>query len=228
MTAQAATRYVPGKNPDQDGFFGPHGGCFVPESLKSVLGEIVKAYEKYREDPDFRKELAYYLANYSGRLTPLFLAENLTRSLGGAKIYLKREDLNHLGAHKMNNCLGKILLAKRMGKTEVIAETGAGQHGVATAAAAALMGMSCKIFMGEIDVKRQQPNVLRMDMMGSKVIPVTSGNAGLKEAVDEAIMYLVKNPGTFYLIGSAVGPHPYPVTRHIILTQTPRIPDARS
>ncbi|MDR2055325.1 MAG: tryptophan synthase subunit beta [Desulfovibrio sp.] len=211
MTAHTATPCVPGENPDQEGFFGPHGGCFVPESLKPVLGEIARAYDKYREDPDFRKELAYYLAGYSGRQTPLFLAENLTRSLGGAKIYLKREDLNHLGAHKMNNCLGQILLAKRMGKTEVIAETGAGQHGVATAAVAALMGMSCKIFMGEIDVKRQQPNVLRMDMMGSEVIPVTTGNAGLKEAVDEAIMYLVKNPGTFYLIGSAVGPHPYPL-----------------
>jgi tryptophan synthase beta chain len=202
---------VPGKNPDQEGFFGPYGGCFVPEALKPVLGEIAEAYEKYREDADFQKELAYYLTSYSGRETPLFFAENLTKSLGGAKIYLKREDLNHLGAHKMNNCLGQILLARRMGKTEVIAETGAGQHGVATAAVAALMGMSCKIFMGKIDVKRQQPNVLRMHMMGSEVISVTAGNAGLKEAVDEAIMYLVHNPDTFYLIGSAVGPHPYPL-----------------
>ena len=221
MAAQTSTQatnmtkpennFVPGSNPSREGFFGQHGGCYVPDGLKPVLQEVADAYEKYRDEPAFVQEFAYYLKNYCGRETPFYFAENLTRKLGGAKIYLKREDLSHLGAHKLNNCLGQVLLAKRMGKTEIIAETGAGQHGVAVAAVAALMGISCKVFMGEVDVRRQQPNVIRMQMMNAEVITVTSGNAGLKEAVDEAIMYLVDNPKTFYLIGSAVGPHPYPL-----------------
>lgn len=212
VTTDSETKaFTPGSDPSKEGFFGAHGGCYVPDSLKPILQETADAYEKYKADPAFIQELNHYLTTYSGRQTPLFFSENLTRAVGGAKIYLKREDLNHLGAHKLNNCLGQILLAKRMGKTEIIAETGAGQHGVAAAAVAALMGMKCKVFMGEVDVKRQQPNVIRMEMMGAEVVSVTSGYAGLKEAVDEAIMYLMNNPETFYLIGSAVGPHPYPL-----------------
>jgi len=193
------------------GFFGEYGGQFVPEQLKPVLAELEAAFETYRNDPEFIKEFNYYLTQFSGRETPLYLCSNLTEKLGGAKIYLKREDLNHLGAHKVNNTIGQILLAKRMGKKRIIAETGAGQHGVATAATAALMGMECTIYMGEVDIERQKLNVFRMRMMGANVVAATSGQRTLKEAVDEALAALVESSSdTFYLLGSAVGPHPYP------------------
>ena len=225
--------------PDTNGFFGPYGGQFVPEPLKKVLDELAEAYARYRQDPDFKKELNYYLTNYSGRPTPLFYCANLTKQMGGAAIHLKREDLNHLGAHKVNNTLGQILLAKRLGKKKVIAETGAGSHGVAAAATAALMGMSCTVYMGEEDMKRQEVNVFRMRMMGAEVRAAMSGNRGLKEAVDEAIDAWAKDAaGTFYLLGSAVGPHPYPLmvrdfqsvigleTRQQFLDQHGCLPDA--
>ena len=196
--------------PSSQGLFGLYGGQHVPETLKPVIDSIAEAYARYSKDPAFQAELAYYLKHYVGRESPLFFAANLTRQLGGAKVYLKREDLNHLGAHKVNNTLGQALLAKRMGKTRVIAETGAGQHGVATAATAALMGMSCTIYMGALDVERQHLNVERMRMLGADIVPVTDGGAGLKEAVDAALVAWVNDPEIFYVIGSAVGPHPYP------------------
>lgn len=198
--------------PTADGFFGAFGGQYVPEALKPILDELAATFEKYRNDPEFLREFDYYLTRYSGRQTPLYLCANLTERLGGAKIYLKREDLNHLGAHKVNNTIGQILLAKRMGKKKIIAETGAGQHGVATAATAALMGMECTIYMGAEDVERQKLNVFRMQMMGAKVVPATSGQQTLKEAVDEALAaWIQEGETTFYLLGSAVGPHPYPL-----------------
>ncbi len=197
---------------DSKGFFGEYGGQYVPEQLLPILNELAETYDKFKDDPDFKKEFEYYLAKYSGRPTPLYLCSNLTEELGGAKIYLKREDLNHLGAHKVNNTIGQILLAKRMGKKKIIAETGAGQHGVATAATAALMGMKCTIYMGEVDVERQKLNVFRMRMMGAEVIAAKSGQRTLKEAVDEALgAWIGQAEDTFYLLGSAVGPHPYPV-----------------
>lgn len=199
------------KSGADDGAFGPYGGQYVPEALQGVLDELTGAYNACRGDPSFTAEFFYYLKNYSGRPTPLFYCANLTRKLGGAKIYLKREDLNHLGAHKINNTLGQILVAKRMGKKKIIAETGAGQHGVATAATAALMGMRCRVFMGEIDMRRQELNVFRMRLMGAEVVPAMSGQRTLKEAVDEALEAWVKDPESFYLLGSAVGPHPFPV-----------------
>ncbi len=198
----------------ETGFFGPYGGQHIPPTLAPVINAIADAYTAAKVDPAYQAELAYYLKNYSGRETPLFFARNLTEKLGGAKIYLKREDLNHLGAHKVNNTLGQILLARRMGKTKIIAETGAGQHGVATAATAALMGMRCTIYMGAIDVERQYQNVERMRMLGADVVSVTNGGAGLKEAVDAALEAWVADPEIFYLIGSAVGPHPYPAMVH--------------
>lgn len=198
--------------PTADGFFGDYGGQFVPEELKPILNRLNEAFEQYRNDPDFLKELEHYQKHFSGRETPLYLCQNLSERLGGAKIYLKREDLNHLGAHKVNNTIGQILLAKRMGKKKIIAETGAGQHGVATAATAALMGMECTIYMGAVDVERQKLNVFRMEMMGAKVVAAQSGQRTLKEAVDEALAAWVQDPeDTFYLLGSAVGPHPYPL-----------------
>ncbi|WP_319764779.1 tryptophan synthase subunit beta [Maridesulfovibrio sp.] len=194
-----------------DGFFGEYGGQYVPEQLLPILNKLAETYEKYRNDPEFLKEFKYYLEKYSGRPTPLYLCSNLTEELGGAKIYLKREDLNHLGAHKVNNTIGQILLAKRMGKKKIIAETGAGQHGVATAATCALMGMECTIVMGEVDIERQKLNVFRMRMMGAKVVAAKSGQKTLKEAVDEALAAWIGDAeNTFYLLGSAVGPHPYP------------------
>lgn len=196
--------------PDNQGMFGSYGGKYIPDALAPTVTAIAKAYEQYKDDPAFKAELAYYLKNYVGRESPLFFAQNLTQKLGGAKIYLKREDLNHLGAHKVNNTIGQILLAKRMGKTKIIAETGAGQHGVATAATAALMGMQCVVYMGAIDVERQYLNVERMRMLGAEVVSVSTGGAGLKEAVDEALNAWVRDPEIFYIIGSAVGPHPYP------------------
>ncbi len=198
--------------PDAHGFFGAFGGRFVPPALEGVLEELEKAYAQYGQAPDFLQEFHFLLERYSGRPTPLFFCENLTRSLGGAQIYLKREDLNHLGAHKINNALGQALLAKRMGKKKLVAETGAGQHGVASAAAAALLGMECVVYMGEEDMKRQELNVFRMRMMGAAVVPAMSGQRTLKEAVDEALEYWTRNAAdTFYLLGSAVGPHPYPL-----------------
>ncbi|MFB5763132.1 tryptophan synthase subunit beta [Paenibacillus medicaginis] len=224
--------------PDLNGRFGVFGGRFVPETLMNALIELEESYRKYADDPEFNEELNYLLKQYSGRETPLYYAERLTKHLGGAKIYLKREDLNHTGAHKINNALGQGLLAKRMGKHKVIAETGAGQHGVATATVAALMGLECKVFMGEEDTVRQQLNVFRMKLLGAEVIPVTSGSRTLKDAGNEALRYWVSHVhDTFYILGSAVGPHPYPMivrnfqrvigdeTRRQILESEGRLPD---
>ena len=191
--------------------FGKFGGQFVPESIMYPLNELQEAYQACINDPAFMEEYRYYLKDYVGRETPLYYAKRLTKTLGGAKIYLKREDLNHTGAHKINNVIGQILLAKRMGKKKVIAETGAGQHGVATATGAALFDMECRVFMGEEDVKRQELNVFRMELLGATVVPVTSGTGTLKDATSEAIREWVRCvEDTFYVIGSVVGPHPYP------------------
>ncbi|GAA0833271.1 tryptophan synthase subunit beta [Bifidobacterium pullorum subsp. gallinarum] len=198
--------------PDRNGRFGVFGGRFVPETLMNALIELEQEYNRFSEDPEFQGEIAYLLKQYSGRETPLYYAERLSQQLGKAKIYLKREDLNHTGAHKINNAIAQGVLAKRMGKGKVIAETGAGQHGVATATVAALLGLECKVFMGEEDTKRQQLNVFRMKMLGAEVIPVTSGSRTLKDAGNEALRYWVSNVvDTFYVLGSAVGPHPYPM-----------------
>ncbi|GAM08457.1 tryptophan synthase beta chain [Geobacter sp. OR-1] len=197
--------------PDKQGHFGKFGGRYVPETLMPVLMELEQSYRKYRNDPEFRAEFRYYLKQYVGRPSPLYFAENLTRKLGGARIYLKREDLNHTGAHKINNTIGQGLLAKRMGKRRVIAETGAGQHGVATATIAALFGMECEVFMGEEDIRRQALNVFRMKLLGAKVTPVSAGTATLKDAMNEALRNWVTNVhDTFYVIGTTAGPHPYP------------------
>lgn len=193
------------------GLFGEFGGSYIPEDLQKVLATLTEEFEKYKDDPDFQEEFRYYLKEYVGRENPLTFAERLTKKAGGAKIYLKREDLNHTGAHKINNVLGQVLLAKRMGVTRIIAETGAGQHGVATATACAMFGIACTIYMGKVDVKRQELNVFRMELLGAEVIPVDKGQGRLKDAVDEALNDLVQNyDNTFYLLGSAVGPHPYP------------------
>ena len=198
--------------PDATGHFGPYGGIFVPETLMTALEELTEAYEAARKDPEFRRELNQLLAEFVGRPTPLYLAERLTAQLGGAKIYLKREDLVHTGAHKINNAMGQIILARRMGKKRVIAETGAGQHGVATATAAARFGMDCVVYMGEVDMKRQALNVTRMKFLGAKVVPVTAGQATLKEAVNEAMRDWVTNVrSTHYILGTAYGAHPYPM-----------------
>jgi len=198
--------------PDKKGKFGEFGGKFVPETLMPALAELEKAYEKAKNDPLFQEELHYYLKQYVGRESPLYYAQRLTEKLGGAKIYLKREDLNHTGAHKINNTMGQVLLAKRMGKKRIIAETGAGQHGVATATAAAMFGLECEVYMGEEDIKRQALNVFRMKLLGAKVVPVTTGSKTLKEATSEAIRDWVTNvENTYYIIGSVVGPHPYPM-----------------
>ncbi len=195
-----------------DGKYGTYGGRFVPETLMPAVEELEEAYMRFKDDPVFRKEFKYYLAEYAGRPTPLYYAENLTKKLGGPKIYLKREDLVHGGAHKMNNTLGQGLLAKRMGKTRIIAETGAGQHGVATAMAATVLGIKSEIYMGTEDIRRQRLNVFRMKLMGSKVNPVESGSKTLKDAINEALRDWVTNvQTTHYLIGSVVGPHPYPM-----------------
>ncbi len=196
--------------PDSDGFFGAHGGQFVPAPLKKRLDEVTAAFEEAIRDEEFKKELAYLLKHYAGRPSPVFYCKNLTRDLSGAQIWLKREDLNHLGAHKINNTLGQCLLAKRMGKTEIVAETGAGQHGVAAAASAALLGLKCTIYMGEVDMARQYLNVIRMKMLGARVESAIIGQKTLKEAVDEALKAWIDNNKIFYVLGSAVGPHPYP------------------
>jgi len=197
--------------PDKNGHFGIFGGRYAAETLMPALMELEDAYAEARKDKHFATQLRTYLRDYSGRETPLYFAKRLTEKLGGAKIYLKREDLNHTGSHKINNTLGQALLARRMGKGKVIAETGAGQHGVATATVAALFGMECHVFMGEEDIKRQAPNVFRMRILGARVIPVASGTATLKDAMNEAMRYWVSHVrDTFYVIGTTAGPHPYP------------------
>lgn len=228
-----------GAQTEQKGYYGGFGGSFVPPELQEALDYIEAQFNKYKDDEDFNAEFKYYLKEYVGRENPLTFAQNLTAKLGGAKIYLKREDLNHMGAHKVNNVLGQILLAKRMGAKRVIAETGAGQHGVATAMGCAMFNMECVIYMGLEDTKRQALNVFRMEMLGAKVVSVSSGQGRLKEAVDEALNDLVANyKNTFYLLGSAVGPHPYPeMVKHFqsiiseeskrqILEKEGRLPDA--
>ena len=225
--------------PDEHGRFGKFGGRYVPETLMNALGELENAYKTYSKDPEFKAEVNRLLEQYAGRPSRLYCAERLTAHLGGAKIYLKREDLNHTGAHKINNAIGQAVLAKKMGKRKVIAETGAGQHGVATATVAALLGLECKVFMGEEDMKRQQLNVFRMRLLGAEVVPVTSGTRTLKDACNETLRYWVSHvQDTFYILGSATGPHPYPMmvrdfqrvigeeTRRQIVEQEGRLPDA--
>ncbi|MBD8037658.1 tryptophan synthase subunit beta [Solibacillus sp. A46] len=220
------------------GRFGRFGGQFVPETLMTSLEELELAYEEAKKDPSFKEELDYYLKQYVGRETPLYFAERLTKKVGGAKIYLKREDLNHTGAHKINNAIGQALLAKRMGKKKIVAETGAGQHGVATATACALLDMECIVYMGAEDVRRQQLNVFRMELLGTKVVAVEKGSATLKDAVNEALRHWVTHiEDTHYILGSALGPHPFPTivrdfqrvigdeTRAQILQQEGRLPD---
>ena len=193
------------------GRFGEFGGQYIPETVMTAVHELEKAYEKYKDDPEFNKELQELYHNYAGRPSMLYYAEKMTKDLGGAKIYIKREDLNHTGSHKINNVLGQILLAKKMGKKRIIAETGAGQHGVATATVCALMGLECEVYMGETDMKRQSLNVYRMNLLGAKVTGVASGTATLKDAINEAFRDWVSNiDTTFYCIGSVMGPHPYP------------------
>ncbi|MGG4454935.1 tryptophan synthase subunit beta [Brevibacillus porteri] len=231
---QAATRVVP----DENGRFGAFGGKYIPETLMNAVTELEIAFEDARRDPAFVQELNGLLSEYAGRPTPLTYAERLTKAVGGAQIYLKREDLNHTGAHKLNNALGQALLAKRMGKKSIIAETGAGQHGVASATVAAKLGLSCKVFMGEEDIRRQSLNVFRMKLLGAEVIPAISGSRTLKDATNEAIRHWVSHvEETFYVIGSVVGPHPYPYivrefqkiigeeTRSQVLKMLNRLPD---
>jgi len=224
--------------PDRRGHFGPYGGRYVAETLMPALAELESAYAKARRDPSFRKEFKSYLREYVGRETPLYFAERLTQQIGGAKIYLKREDLCHTGAHKINNTIGQILLARRMGKQRIIAETGAGQHGVATATVAARFGLTCEIFMGKEDIRRQALNVFRMKLLGAKVRVVEAGSQTLKDAMNEALRDWVTNVrSTYYLIGSVAGPHPYPMmvrdfqsvigaeARRQILKKEGRLPD---
>ena len=197
--------------PDENGHFGIYGGRFVAETLMPLILELEEAWEAAKVDPSFQEELDYFLEHYVGRPSPLYHAERLTEHLGGAKIYFKRDELNHTGAHKINNCMGQILLARRMKKTRIIAETGAGQHGVATATVAARFGLPCTVYMGAVDIERQQPNVFRMRLLGAEVIPVTSGSSTLKDAMNEALRDWVTNvEDTFYIIGTVAGPHPYP------------------
>jgi tryptophan synthase beta chain len=198
--------------PDARGRFGEFGGRFVAETLMPLILEVERAYTEAKADPEFQKELATYMTHYVGRPTPLWLAQRMTDRLGGAKIYFKRDELNHTGSHKANNCMGQILLAKRMGKTRIIAETGAGQHGVATATMCALFGLPCTIYMGATDVERQKPNVFRMKLLGAEIVPVTSGAGTLKDAMNDALRDWVANVrDTYYLIGTVAGPHPYPM-----------------
>jgi len=198
--------------PDKSGHFGKFGGRFVPETLMPALEELTEKYCQIKKDPEFKEELDYYLQQYVGRPTSLYFAERLTREFGGPRIYLKREDLNHTGAHKINNTIGQLLLARKMGKKRIIAETGAGQHGVATATAAALFNLECIVYMGEEDVRRQALNVYRMKLLGAKVVPVKSGSRTLKDAVNETLRdWMASSTDTFYCLGSCVGPHPYPM-----------------
>lgn len=225
--------------PDNRGHFGPYGGIFVSDTLIFALQQLQHAYEQYRNDPEFIAELASELRDYVGRPTPLYYARHLSAKINGAKIYLKREDLNHTGAHKVNNTVGQALLAKRMGKTRVIAETGAGQHGVATATVAAKLGLECVVYMGSDDIARQASNVYKMKLLGAKVVPVTAGSRTLKDALNEAMRDWVSNvDNTFYIIGTVAGPHPYPQmvrdfqaiigqeAREQILEKTGKLPDA--
>jgi tryptophan synthase beta chain len=225
--------------PDEAGHFGPYGGMFVAETLMGPLKELREAYEKYLQDAEFHAELDFELQQYVGRPSPLYFAERWSQTLGGARIYLKREDLNHTGAHKINNTVGQALLAKRMGKTRIIAETGAGQHGVASATVAARLGLECVVYMGAEDIERQSMNVFRMKLLGAKVVPVTSGSRTLKDALNEAMRDWVTNvDNTFYIIGTVAGPHPYPAmvrdfqtiigreAREQILQHEGRLPDA--
>nr|WP_245561908.1 tryptophan synthase subunit beta [Lamprocystis purpurea] len=225
--------------PDADGHFGPYGGLFVPETLMQPLTELREAYERYLSDPQFQAELDADLQDYVGRPSPIYLAARWSRELGGARIFLKREDLNHTGAHKINNTVGQALLARRMGKTRIIAETGAGQHGVASATVAARLGLECVVYMGEVDVARQEANVYRMRLLGARVVPVKSGSRTLKDALNEAMRDWVTNiDNTFYIIGTVAGPHPYPAmvrdfqsvigreARAQMLARTGRLPDA--
>ena len=234
MSARGANR--PG--PDAHGHFGIYGGRYVAETLMPLILDLEKAYEAARDDPDFAEEFDRLLAHYVGRPSPLYHAARLSAHLGGAKIYFKRDELNHTGAHKINNCVGQILLARRMGKTRIIAETGAGQHGVATATVCALFGLPCTVYMGETDIARQQPNVFRMKLLGAEVVPVDSGSRTLKDAMNEALRDWVTNvETTFYLIGTVAGPHPYPAmvrdfqsvigheTREQIMAAEGRLPD---
>ncbi|MCC5857068.1 MAG: tryptophan synthase subunit beta [Ectothiorhodospiraceae bacterium] len=225
--------------PSADGHFGPYGGRFVPETLMDALDELTEAYARYRDDPDFLAEFDRDCVDFVGRPSPVYLAERWTRQIGGAEIYLKREDLNHTGAHKINNTIGQALLAARMGKKRVIAETGAGQHGVATATIAARLGLECVVYMGAEDIQRQAPNVFRMRLLGAEVVPVTSGTRTLKDALNEAMRDWVTNvDDTFYIIGTVAGPHPYPMmvrdfqsiigreARQQMLDRTGALPDA--
>ncbi|PKR84507.1 tryptophan synthase subunit beta [Heyndrickxia camelliae] len=225
--------------PNEKGRYGEFGGRFVPETLMTSILDLEKAYNEAMADPDFTNELAYYLTQYVGRETPLYYAENLSKKLGGPKIFLKREDLNHTGAHKINNAIGQALLTKRMGKKKVVAETGAGQHGVATATACALLGLECIVFMGAEDIRRQKLNVFRMELLGAKVESVNQGSCTLKDAVNEAFRYWVSNVhDTHYIIGSVVGPHPFPQmvrdfqsvigseTKRQVMEQTGKLPNA--
>lgn len=225
--------------PDARGLFGAFGGRYVAETLMPLILQLGEAYEEAKNDPEFQRELAYFQRDYVGRPSPLYFAERLTEHLGGAKIYLKREELNHTGAHKINNCIGQILLARRMGKQRIIAETGAGMHGVATATVAARFGMQCVVYMGTTDIERQQANVFRMQLLGAEVIPVTAGTGTLKDAMNEALRDWVTNvDSTFYLIGTVAGPHPYPAmvrdfqavigkeTREQLQAQEGRLPDS--
>ena len=208
----SATDFASTAMPDSTGHFGPFGGRYVPETLVHPLQQLEDEYWRAQQDPEFQRELDYYLKEFVGRPTPLYFAERLTKALGGARIYLKREDLLHTGAHKINNAMGQVLLAKRMGKTRIIAETGAGQHGVATATVSAMFGMKCVIYMGAVDCKRQELNVYRMKMLGAEVVPVKAGQQTLKEAVNEAMRDWVTNVrSTHYILGTAYGAHPYPV-----------------
>ncbi len=225
--------------PDERGHFGPYGGIFVAETLMPAITELNEAYQRYMKDPEFIAELDADLQHYVGRPSPLYHAERWSRELGGAQIYLKREDLNHTGAHKVNNTIGQALLAKRMGKTRIIAETGAGQHGVATATVAARLGLECVVYMGAVDVERQKQNVYRMNLLGAKVVPVHSGSSTLKDALNEAMRDWVTNiDDTFYIIGTVAGPHPYPAmvrdfqtiigreAKQQCIAQAGRLPDA--
>lgn len=224
--------------PDVHGRFGPYGGRYVPETLMFALRQLTEQYEHARADAEFQREFSYYLHHYVGRPSPLYFAERLTQEAGGARIYLKREDLNHTGAHKINNCIGQALLARRMGKPRIIAETGAGQHGVATASAAARFGLTCQVYMGEEDVRRQRLNVFKMKALGTEVIPVRSGSRTLRDAINEALRdWMATVEHTHYIIGSVVGPHPFPVmvrdfqsvigreTRQQCLEEIQRLPD---
>jgi tryptophan synthase beta chain len=234
----SATDFASPAMPDSTGHFGPFGGRYVPETLVHPLQQLEDEYWRAQQDPEFQRELDYYLKEFVGRPTPLYFAERLTQALGGARIYLKREDLLHTGAHKINNAMGQVLLAKRMGKTRIIAETGAGQHGVATATVSAMFGMKCVIYMGAVDCKRQELNVYRMKMLGAEVVPVKAGQQTLKEAVNEAMRDWVTNVrSTHYILGTAYGAHPYPVmvrnfhrimgdeARAQILEREKRLPD---